>query len=82
MRRPAGGIRGGSRLSRRPPRRFGLPDGALDAREDQLARGTALALRSLLQAAVEILRQIDARTDEIRLHKHIVDESIQISQSW
>ena len=56
-------------------RRFGLFDGPLDAREDQLTRGTSLARRSLTQTTVQIPRQIDTRPNGMRLHKNIVASS-------
>jgi len=56
-------------------RRFGLLDDTLDAREDQLARGTSPPRRDLTQTPVQIPRKIDARANGIRLHSNIVGSS-------
>jgi hypothetical protein len=53
--------------------RFRLLDGALDTGEDELAGGASLTGRGLMQAAVQLARQIDAGADGAGLHEIIVE---------
>jgi hypothetical protein len=50
-----------------------LLDGALDTGEDELAGGASLTGRGLMQAAVQLARQIDAGADGAGLHETIVE---------
>ena len=49
-----------------------LADRAVDAGQDELAGGAALAGGGFASPTVEAARQIDRRTHRIRLHKLIV----------
>jgi hypothetical protein len=69
IRRPAGRINGGSRLSRRPSR-FGFFHGALDSRENELWCRAALSGSGLMEPAVKVARQVDRGTDRTWLHTH------------
>jgi len=44
-------------------------DGVLDAAQDQLARRATLPGGSLMQAAMQIARQVNAGADRILLHR-------------
>jgi len=62
------------RIQAQPPPRagwFGLCDSLLDACEDKLSGRATFTCSSLVEAAVQFPRHIDARTDRSRLHgKH------------
>jgi hypothetical protein len=63
------------------PGRFGLCHGLLDGGQDELAGGAAFSCGQLMEAAVEIAREVDGGADGIGLHGIMVGFVTYLSQA-